>query len=87
MGRKVSYKDWGAIDKVLAGAAKARKQREAAAGLSKMADEVKHMEPEPMHPHDGSMKQAKSQLEKETERGEHRPAVGGYADHKHGGES
>lgn len=34
-----------------------------------------------------ALRAAKSQLEKETERGEHRPAVGGYADHKHGGES
>ena len=34
-----------------------------------------------------SMQQARDQLNKETERGEHRPSVGGYTDHKHGGES
>ena len=34
-----------------------------------------------------NMRKARDQLNKETERGEHRPVVGGYADHKHGGES
>ena len=34
-----------------------------------------------------ALEQARDQLNKETERGEHKPAVGGYTDHKHGGES
>ena len=34
-----------------------------------------------------ALERAKVHLEKETERGEHRPAVGGFTDHKHGGES
>ena len=37
--------------------------------------------------HDYGLKHGIAQLNKETERGEHRPVVGGYADHKHGGES
>jgi hypothetical protein len=34
-----------------------------------------------------ALKRARDQLNKETERGEHKPAVGGFSDHKHGGES
>ena len=34
-----------------------------------------------------TLQQARDQLNKETERGEHRPAIGGFTDHKHGGES
>ena len=34
-----------------------------------------------------SFEKAVGQLNKETERGEHRPSVGGYSDHKHGGEA
>ena len=34
-----------------------------------------------------ALAQARDRLNKETERGAHRPAVGGYTNHKHGGES
>ena len=34
-----------------------------------------------------SLRAARDQANKETERGKHRPAVGGFTDHKHGGES